>query len=77
MYAEAGLLFPYLQGFTPELHFGHHPLQEELFCRLQINNGLLDIARVIILCAYPMATPFVEQSGAIVSLLVRKQPPCA
>ncbi|MQL83121.1 hypothetical protein Taro_015608 [Colocasia esculenta] len=41
MYAETGLLLPYLQDFPPEFHQQQHPLQEELLCRLQSSHGPL------------------------------------
>lgn len=45
MYAEAGMMFPYLQGILPELY---HSQQVELFRRLQIDGSLHDCYPVII-----------------------------
>lgn len=68
MYAELGLLLPYLQDFSQELHHQQHPLQEELLCRLQSSNGpflLHDNAGVIPF--RPYAPPRLALSSALLT----------
>ncbi|XP_078431303.1 uncharacterized protein LOC144703094 isoform X2 [Wolffia australiana] len=58
MFPETGMLFSYLPAFPSEFHGHFHPMEEELFSRLQDNSGHLlpldNVARSMMASEYDL-----------------------